>query len=382
MAVRQIGIALNGATGRMGTHQHLRALTAIRAEGGLPLGDGDRLLPLPTLVGRNADKLAALAAANGGLPWTTELETVLADPAIAIFFDCAGTAGRPALARRALAAGKHVYLEKPTAETLEEALALAQAAAASGLRHGVVQDKLFLPGFRKLRSVLDSGQLGRVTSARLDFGWWIFDGLLHPAQRSSWNYRKRDGGGLVLDMFPHWRYILDRLLGTIVSVSCVIQTAVPERRDEQGRPYAVDVEDEAFALLRLESGALVRVDSSWATRPRRSDMLMLQLDGSGGSAACSLHDCWLQPLAATPKPLWNVDAPQSLDLLATWQKLPEVEAPVTPFRSCWESFLRHVAEGAPFPAPLLEGAKGVQLAEAAYRSHAERRWIDLPALTG
>lgn len=374
-------IALNGATGRMGTMQHLRALTAIRAEGGLPLRDGSRIMPVPTLVGRNADKLKRLAMANGDLAWTADLDAAIGDEAIDIFFDCSSATDRPAMARNALATGKHIYLEKPTADTLDDALELARLAEQSGRKHGVVQDKLHLPGFVKLRSVIESGLLGRITSVRLDFGWWIFDGGLHPSQRMSWNYRKAEGGGLVHDMYPHWRYIVERLFGEIASVSCTVQTAIPERVDEKGDRYVVDVEDEAFSILRLDNDVLVRIDSSWATRPRRDDMLVVQADGIDGSAVCSLHQCWIQPLATTPKPLWNVDARQATDLPGCWQEVPDVHSYVTPFRACWEGFLRHVAEDASWPSPLIEGAKGVQLADAAYRSHAERRWVDMEKLS-
>jgi predicted dehydrogenase len=382
MAERRIGIILHGATGRMGTNQHLvRSLLAIRAEGGLPLASGDRLVPEPVLVGRTAARLQALAAMHGGLRWSTDLDACLGDRRNEIFFDCAGTAGRAALTRRAIAAGKHVYIEKPIAGTLEEAMDLARAARAAGVRNGVVQDKLFLPGLETLRRVRESGLLGRILSVRLEFGWWIFDGELYPAQRSSWNYRRKDGGGLILDMFPHWRYIIDRLFGEIRAVSCRRVTHVPQRRDESGRPYEVDVEDEAFATFELEGGVLAQVNSSWCTRIKRDDMMTIQVDGTGGSAAAGLHRCYIQPLVATPKPHWNVDAPQTMVFDEQWQELPDNATYRNSFRCGWELFLRHVAEDGPFPSPLLEGAKGVQLAELCYRSDRERRWVDVPALS-
>jgi predicted dehydrogenase len=380
--MRRIGIIMDGATGRLATNQHLvRSVLSIRDEGGLVLADGARLVPEPVLLGRNPAKLKALAEAHGGLAWSTDADACLSDPAQEIYFDASVTAGRAARARRAIAAGKHLYLEKPIAGTLDEALDLVRGAEAAGLKNGVVQDKLFLPGLHKLRKVRDAGLFGRILSVRLDFGWWIFDGDLYPAQRSSWNYRKADGGGLILDMFPHWRYIVDGLFGEIRAVSCRRVTHVPRRRDERGRPYEVDVEDDAFALLELEGGALARIDSSWCTRVKRDDMLTIQVDGTEGSAVAGLHRCFIQPLAATPKPIWNVDAARTEDFDAQWQEVPDVDAYRNSYRTGWELFLRHVAEDAPFPSPLIEGAKGVQLAELCYRSDRERRWIDVPPLT-
>ncbi|MBC7576155.1 Gfo/Idh/MocA family oxidoreductase [Tardiphaga sp. vice352] len=382
MATRSIRILMDGVTGRLGQNQHLiRSLLAIRNEGGLSLKNGERLVPEPVLLGRNADKLAALASAHGGLPWSTDVEASLADPAVEIYFDVAVTAGRVERAKRAIAAGKHIYLEKPIAGSAEDALELYRAANAAAVKHGVVQDKVFLPGFHKLRKVRDAGFFGRILSVRLEFGWWVFDGDLYPSQRSSWNYKKREGGGLILDMFPHWRYILEGIVGNIEAVSCRKTTKIPRRRDERGEAYDVDVEDEVFATFQIEGGILAQVNSSWASRVRRDDMLTVQIDGTQGSAVTTLHRCFIQPLASTPKPPWNVDVLQGTDFDAQWQEVPDVDIYKNSYRCGWELFLRHVVEGAPFPSPLLAGAKGVQLAEACYRSDAERRWIDLPTLS-
>jgi predicted dehydrogenase len=382
MALKSIRILMDGVTGRLGQNQHLvRSLLAIRDEGGLVLSNGDRLLPVPVLLGRNAEKLAALAAAHGNLDWSTDVGLSLADPAVEIYFDAALTAGRVARARRAIAAGKHVYLEKPIADSLDDALDLFRTADAAGVRHGVVQDKVFLPGFHKLRKVRDAGFFGRILSVRLEFGWWVFDGEFYPAQRSSWNYQKHQGGGLVLDMFPHWRYILENLVGTIEAVSCRKATRVPKRRDERGEPYDVDVEDEVFATFQIEGGILAQISSSWASRVKRDDLLTVQIDGTLGSAVTTLHRCFIQPLAGTPKPVWSVDVLQAADFDEQWQEVPDVDVYQNSYRRGWELFLRHVAEGTPFPSPLIEGAKGVQLVEACYRSDVERRWVDLPALS-
>jgi predicted dehydrogenase len=380
MPDRKIGIVIDGATGRLGTTQHLKALLAIRAEGGLPLAGGDRLLPEPLLLGRNPEKLTVLAERSGGLKWSIDRDACLTDPTIEIYFDATATGGRPDRARAAFAAGKHVYLEKPIAENLEDALSLARAAERAGTKGGVVQDKLFLPGLKKLRKLYEAEFFGRVLSIRLDFGWWVFDGELVSAQRPSWNYRKATGGGLILDMFAHWRYIFDRLLGPIAAVSCRHMTAVPERRDEQGRRYPVDVEDHALAIFELTGGVLAQIGSSWVNRVKRDDLLQIQVDGSLGSAVCGLHRCFVQPLVATPKPFFSPEQPQAMVFDEQWQEMPDVEPFENGYRAGWELFLRHVAEGAPFPAPLLEGAKSVQLAEACYQSHRERRWVDLPEL--
>jgi predicted dehydrogenase len=380
MPDRKIGIVIDGATGRLGTTQHLRALLEIRREGGLPLENGDRLIPEPVLLGRNREKLAPLAERSGGLRWSTDRDACLADPAINIYFDATSTGGRVDRARAAFAAGKHVYLEKPVAENLEDAMSLARAAERAGKKGGVVQDKLFLPGLKKLRTLYDANFFGRVLSIRLDFGWWVFDGDLFPAQRPSWNYRRATGGGLILDMFAHWRYIFDRLLGPIAAVSCRHTTLQPRRIDESGNPYDVDVEDHAFAVFELVGGVLAQITSSWASRVKRDDLLQIQVDGTLGSAVAGLHRCFVQPLVATPKPFFSPEQPQPMVFNEQWQEMPEVLPFENGYRAGWELFLRHVAEDAAFPAPLLEGAKSVQLAEACYRSHRERRWVELEPL--
>jgi predicted dehydrogenase len=381
MATHTIGIVIDGATGRLGTTQHLRALLAIRDEGGLGLANGDRLLPEPLLLGRNRQKLAALAARSGGLRWSADRDTCLADPTIEIYFDASATAGRPERAHAALAAGKHVYLEKPIATHLDDALSLAGTTKRVGKKGGVVQDKLFLPGLKKLQKLYEARFFGRILSIRLDFGWWVFDGELFPAQRPSWNYQRATGGGLILDMFAHWRYIFDRLLGPIAAVSCRHMTAQPRRQDEAGRRYEVDVEDHAFAIFELEGGILAQIASSWASRVKRDDLLQIQVDGTQGSAVAGLHRCFVQPLVATPKPFFSPEQPQPMVFDEQWQEMPDLEPFENGYRAGWELFLRHVTEDSPFPASFLEGAKSVQLAEACYQSHRERRWVDLPSLS-
>jgi len=380
MPTRNIGVVIDGATGRLGTTQHLKALLAIRGEGGLPLANGDVLMPEPVLLGRTPDKLAALAERSGGLRWSADRDAALGDPAIAIYFDAAPTGGRPDRVHAAIAAGKHVFTEKPAADTLDNALGMARAAAAAGVKTGVVQDKVYLPGLKKMRKLYEANYFGRILSIKLEFGWWVFDGDLFPSQRVSWNYKKATGGGLILDMFAHWRYVFDRLLGPIESVSCRLMTAQPRRRDEAGNWFDVDVDDHAFAMFELQGGILAQVGSSWASRVKRDDLLQIQVDGTAGSAVCGMHRCFVQPLTATPKPFFDAERQQPMVFDEQWLEMPEIEPFRNSYREGWELFLRHVVEDAPFPAPLLEGAKGVQLAEACHQSNRERRWIDLPTL--
>jgi predicted dehydrogenase len=381
MSTRRLGIVMHGVTGRMGLNQHLiRSVKAIREQGGVRLADGTRVMPDPILVGRGAERMAALAAQHGGLRWSTDLDAALADPKDEVFFDAATTQMRPSLVHKAIAAGKHVYCEKPSATNLEEALAIWRAAEKKGVKHGVVQDKLWLPGLLKLKMLIDSGFFGRILSVRGEFGYWVFEGDLQPAQRPSWNYRKEDGGGIILDMLCHWRYVIDNLFGEVKAVSCLGATHIPKRIDEQGRAYEATADDAAYATFELATGVVAHFNSSWVTRVRRDDLLTLHVDGTHGSAVAGLRNVKVQPRVATPKPVWNPDLPQPIDFLAGWQDVPEYTVFDNAFKAEWELFIRHVCEGTPFPWNLREGAKGVQLVEAGLRSWKERRWVDVGAL--
>jgi predicted dehydrogenase len=380
MSERRIGVIINGATGRMGTNQHMANLLAIAGEGGLALCNGDRLIPELLLVGRDAERLKALAAAHGNQRWTTNLGEALAGPD-AIFMDCAATGDRPERVRQAIAAGKHIHIEKPTAPTVEEAMALARAAHAAGVKHGVIQDKLFLPGFAKLLFVKNSGFFGRILSVRIDAGSWVFDGKAQQCQRPSWNYKRAEGGGIALDMMAHWRYMIDRLAAPVTDVCALMATAIPERVDEQGRTYTVDAEDTSHALLRLAGGAVGVITNSWATRLRRDDTMVVQIDGTSGSAVAGRFRCFTQAAVNTPEVFFGAARPGGMDLTAQWQEVPDTLPAGNPFRQCWEAFLRHVAEDAPYVPTLVEGAKAVQLADLAYRSVAENRWMTLPELS-
>ena len=381
MKQQRIGIIMNGVTGRMGTNQHLvRSILAIAKEGGVRLADGSRLMPDPILVGRNAGKLEALAKAHGIQRWTTSLSKALEDRKDTVFFDAASTQLRPTLLKDAIAAGKHVYCEKPVATTLAEAMTLYKAAKKAGIRHGVVQDKLWLPGLLKLQMLKDAGFFGRILSVRGEFGYWVFEGDLQPAQRPSWNYREKDGGGIILDMLCHWRYVLDNLFGAVKAVSCLGATHIPNRWDENGRKYKATADDAAYATFQLEGGAIAHFNSSWAVRVRRDDLLTLQVDGTHGSAVGGLRRCFTQSRVNTPKPVWNPDIAQPIDFLAGWQEVPDNLPADNAFKAQWELYLRHVAGEGDFRWDLMEGAKGVQLAELGLKSWKQRKWLDVAAL--
>ena len=382
MSERRIGIIMHGVTGRMGMNQHLiRSIAAIRRDGGVPLRNGDRLMPDPIIVGRNREKLEALANEHGVARLGTDLDAALANPRDEVFFDAGSTQMRAALLRRAIDAGKHIYCEKPTAETLEDALDLARRAKRAGVKNGAVQDKLFLPGLKKLKMAIESGFLGKLLSVRGEFGYWVFEGDLQPAQRPSWNYKKAEGGGMILDMLPHWRYVLDNLFGETKAVSCLGATHIPQRVDEQGQAYRADADDAAYATFELEGGVIAHINSSWATRVRRDDLVTFHVDGTHGSAVAGLMKCWTQSRVNTPKPVWSPDTPQPINFFKGWEEIPDTQDYPNGFRAQWELFLRHVAgDVEEFPWSLLSAAKGVQLAEAGLQSWAERRWVDLPKL--
>ena len=381
-SVRTIGITMYGVTGRMGTNQHLvRSILAIRRDGGVRLADGTAIWPEPLLVGRSEEKLRALASAHGLDRWTTSLDEALADPACEIYFDAQATTARTPAVHAAIAAGKHVYCEKPTTPDLESALDLARRARGAGVKNGVVQDKLFLPGRLKLRRVLDSGALGRILSVRGEFGYWVFEGPDPPSQRPSWNYRREDGGGIIVDMFCHWRYVLDNLFGAVRSVFAVGATHIPERYDEQGQPYTATAEDAAYATFDLEGGIVVQLNSSWCTRVDRDELFELHVDGTDGSAVAGLHGCRVQTRAQTPKALWNPDLPNAIPFRAGWAEAGGDDVFDNGFKLQWELFLRHVVAGEPFPWDFLEGARGIQLAELGLRSWHERRLLEVPELS-
>ncbi|MEQ9815263.1 MAG: Gfo/Idh/MocA family oxidoreductase [Azospirillaceae bacterium] len=383
MADRKIGIIMHGVTGRMGMNQHLiRSILAMRNEGGMPLPDGSRLIPDPILVGRNADKVERLAKAHRVERWTTDLDAALANEDDAIFFDAASTQLRAELLKKAIAAGKHVYCEKPIADRLDVAMDLVRTAEAAGVKNGAVQDKLWLPGLLKLRDLNETGFFGRILDARIDFGYWVFEGDWTPAQRPSWNYRKEEGGGIILDMMCHWRYVIDNLFGEVGALACRGATHIPRRWDEAGKAYDATADDAAYAIVELKNGAVVQIASSWCTRVRRDDLVTFQVNGTNGSAVATLTECRIQSREATPKPVWNPDEKQTMNFLDDWQVMPDRTPYDNAFKAQWALFLKHVVLDTPFPWSLREAAKGVQFAELSLKSWEERRFVDVPALEG
>jgi predicted dehydrogenase len=377
------GIIMNGVTGRMGLNQHLRrSIAAIRQQGGLKVSDNEVILPRALLVGRNTAKLEAISQEFGGLPWSTDLDAALANPEYSIYFDAQTTDRRAECVRKAIAAGKHIYIEKPIAENLKDAYDLYQLANSAGVKHGVVQDKLWLPGLLKLKTLRDLGFFGQIISVRGEFGYWVFEGDTVPTQRPSWNYRKEDGGGIIIDMLCHWRYVLDNLFGAIKSVSCLGATHIPRRWNEAGRPYDCTADDSAYATFELEGGVIAHFNSSWCVRVRRDDLLTIQVDGTKGSAVAGLRHCWIQHYGSTPRPIWNPDIESPLNYFDSWQKVPEQDYFDNAFKKQWELFLLHVVKDQPWAWGLLEGAKGVQLAEKGLESWHKRAWVEVPALSG
>lgn len=381
MRTQRIGIIMHGVTGRMGMNQHLiRSVLAIRDQGGVALADGSLLVPDPIIVGRNADKVAALAARHGIERWTTDLDGALANPNDRLFFDAASTKLRPELLKKAIDAGKDIYCEKPVSESFDEAMDIARYAKAKGVKNGIVHDKLDLPGLVKLKRLRDSGFFGRILSVRGEFGYWVFEGDWMPAQRPSWNYRAADGGGIISDMLCHWRYVLDNVVAPVKSVSCTGAVHIPDRWDEKGEHYTADADDAAYATFELDGGVIAHINSSWCVRVRRDDLVTFQVDGTHGSAVAGLHSCVSQQRVNTPKPVWNPDEAQTMNFMEDWEEVPDNMVFDNGFKVQWEQFLRHLAEDAPWNYTLIEGAKGVQLAELGYQSWKERRWIDVPAI--
>ncbi|HZT38261.1 MAG TPA: Gfo/Idh/MocA family oxidoreductase [Bryobacteraceae bacterium] len=379
--IHNIGIIMNGVTGRMGLNQHLRrSIAAIIRQGGVRISDSETIMPRPLLVGRNPAKLEAISNELDGLPWSTDLEAALASPDYAVYFDAQTTDRRADAIRKAIAAGKHVYCEKPVAGSLPVACELYELAREAGVKHGVVQDKLWLPGLLKLRTLRDSGFFGRILSVRGEFGYWVFEGDVIPPQRPSWNYKKEEGGGIILDMLCHWRYVLDNLFGNVKAVSCLGATHIERRWDESGRPYDCTADDSAYATFELDGGIVAHFNSSWCVRVRRDDLLTIQVDGTKGSAVAGLRECWIQPYGATPRPVWNPDIESPLRYSDGWQQVPAQQDFDNAFKVQWELFLRHVAKDEPFRWNLLEGAKGVQLAEKGIESWKKRAWVEVPPL--
>jgi len=372
---------MNGVTGRMGTHQHLmRSVVEIIKQGGVTFRKDEVIMPVPVLVGRNPSKLDKLRLMSGVESVTTNLDKVLADPVYSVYFDAQVTGRRAEAIKKAAEAGKHIYCEKPTATNTETAMELFHICEKAGVKHGVVQDKLWLPGLRKLKRLIEQDFFGKILSVQGSFGYWVFEGHTISSQRPSWNYRKEDGGGMIVDMLPHWRYVLDNIFGKVKAVSCLGTTHIPERVDENGRPFQCTADDAAYATFELEGGIVAIFNSSWATRVRRDDLLTIQVDGTKGSAVAGLRECYIQHSGNTPKPVWNPEMEQPINFFEGWARVPDQENYGNAFKIQWELFLRHVVGNEPFPWGLKEGAKGVQLAEKGIESWEKRKWVEVPEL--
>jgi predicted dehydrogenase len=381
LTIHKVGIIMNGVTGRMGTNQHLmRSIIAIIKQGGVKVSPTEFIMPDPVLVGRDAVKLEKLCEMSSVGKWTTDLDSVMNDPHYQIYFDAQTTGRRAECVKKAAKAGKHVYCEKPVANDTATALELYRICEEAGVKHGVVQDKLWLPGLLKLKRLMENDFFGRILAVRGEFGYWVFEGFTVPSQRPSWNYRKEDDGGIIVDMLCHWRYVLDDLFGSVKGVFCMGVTHIPERVDEQGKVYKCTAEDAAFATFELEGGIIAHFNSSWVTRVRRDDLLTIHVDGTKGSAVAGLRECWTQHYGNTPKPIWNPDIPQPINFFEGWSKVPEQEYFDNAFKTQWELFLRHVVKDEPFRWNLLEGAKGVQLAEKGMESWMKRTWVEIPKI--
>jgi len=381
MIEHKIGIIMNGVTGRMGTNQHLlRSISAIIQQGGVKIGSGETIIPDPILIGRDENKLRKLCEMSGVAKMSTDLDKALADPHNIIYFDAQTTGRRAEAVRKAVKAGKHIYCEKPIAVDTNEAMDLYQLCKSSGVKNGVVQDKLWLPGIIKLKRLIQQGFFGKILSVRGEFGYWVFEGDSIPAQRPSWNYRKEDDGGIIVDMLCHWRYILDDVFGKVTAVSCLGATHIDTRIDEQGKAYKCTADDAAYATFELANGIIAQFNSSWAVRVRRDDLLTLQVDGTKGSAVAGLRECYTQHYGNTPKPIWNPDIAQPINFFEGWSKVPEQESYDNAFKVQWELFLKHVVKDEPFPWDLHEGVKGVQLAEKGLESWEKKCWVSIPEI--
>lgn len=381
MKQHTIGIIMNGVTGRMGTNQHLmRSMVEIIRQGGVNIAPGETIMPDPILIGRDINKLEKLSALSGVKKISTDLDQALADPHNIIYFDAQTTGRRAEAIQKAVKAGKHIYCEKPIAVDTKTALSLSTLCQNAGVKNGVVQDKLWLPGILKIKRLIQQGFFGEILSVRGEFGYWVFEGDTIPAQRPSWNYRKEDDGGIIVDMLCHWRYVLDNVFGKVKAVSCMGATHIPERIDEQGKRYKCTADDAAYATFELENGIIAQFNSSWTVRVRRDDLLTLQVDGTKGSAVAGLRECYIQHYGNTPKPVWNPDIPQPINFFEGWSRVPDQESYDNAFKVQWELFLRHVVKDEPFPWDLRDGARGVQLAEKGLESWSKRCWVDIPAI--
>ena len=377
---KTLGIILHGVTGRMGTNQHLiRSIKSIQNEGGIKLSDGNFLNLDVILSGRDKDKLSNLSKKHQISKWTTDLDKILQDSSYQVFFDSASTKMRAENITKAIKYNKHIYCEKPSAEKFQEAYDLFLLAEKKFVRHGVVQDKLFLPGLIKLKKLIQQNFFGKILSVKIDFGYWVFTGKdeNQPSQRPSWNYRKEEGGSIIIDMMCHWQYIITHLFGEIEDFVCMGKNHISTRYDNNAKSYHANADDACYAIVNLKNGILVQINSDWCTRVRKDDLVTFKVDGELGSALATLSQCYLQPLDKTPRPIWNPDEKQKHNFFNDWELVFENETYENAFKTQWILFLKHIAEGSPWDYGLEKGAEAVRFAELALKSWKEKKWINL-----
>lgn len=173
---------------------------------------------------------------------------------------------------------------------------------------------------------------------------------------------------------------MDNLFREIKAVSCLGQTHIKQRWDENGKSYTCTADDSAYATIQLADGIIAHFNSSWCVRVKRDDLLTLWVDGTHDSAVAGLRSCYMQSYDATPRPVWNPDIDSPIDFKDGWTAVSENQIYDNAFKTQWELFLRHVVKDQPFTWDLRAGAKGVQLAQKGLESWQKRCWMDIEEL--
>ena len=384
MATKRLGIIMHGVTGRMGYNQHLvRSICAIR-DAGRRRACERRPRDARSDPGRPQRGEARRDRRSGtaSRATTTDLDAALANTDDTVFFDAGSTQMRADLLSKAIDAGKDVYCEKPIADTLADAIKVAKLARSRGIKNGVVQDKLFLPGLRKMKLLKDAGFFGRMLSVRGEFGYWVFEGDLQPIQRPSWNYRKADGGGIILDMLCHWRYVLDNLFGEVKAVSCLGVTHIPRahRRSGQalhGRCRRCRLCDVRARGRRDRADQLVLVRAREARRSRHlPGRRHARLGGRRPHAL--LHPASREHAAS------GLESGRAADdeLQRAVGGSAGHQAYDNGFKLQWEDFIRHVVRGSALDVrSARKASRACSSPSSGCKSWAERRWLDVPDLS-